>query len=510
MAGCSWEYAGVHLSIDNYVIPIEKLSPTPSNVDGLDAETEFELRYLGCELIQDAGILLKLPQVAMATAQVLYQRYFYSKSFVRYVYEASLSFNKREFLALLDGAYANLKNHIIKAERRVLKELGFCVHGKHPHKLIIMYLKSLSFQENKKFVQTSWNCMNDVLRTDVFVRHTPEAVACACIFLAARRLEIPLPRHPPWWEMFNVDEESVHEIALCLQRLYAREKPNVSVLESRLAELRKKQAEEKEAAAAAAARDAAAAAVVIGKNVTLLSSSNSSLVTNEEHALPDGVKMRGQLSEVSCAKVIRKIESAQEPTKPMSAEENGVCFAVAKDSKGSVYRTLEKRRPNAYSEIESKSSKTHKAHNRSRSPISRSTNSKSRKHRYSSASASYSSGSDESVSPVPATFLRKGPLSHSRRRDRHKKRSRSPYNDGKYRRRHRSRSVSSYSSTSSRSDRSPSKPSSRIKTSPHRNPRADPDKRSSKSTSSKYLNGQSSSKRVTDPSSSCNSKNRGR
>lgn len=82
-----WEYAGVYLSIDNYTIPPERLSPTPSSIDGLDPETEFCLRYLGSEFIQEAGILLKLPQVAMATAQVLYQRYFFSKSFVRYVYE---------------------------------------------------------------------------------------------------------------------------------------------------------------------------------------------------------------------------------------------------------------------------------------------------------------------------------------------------------------------------------------------------------------------------------------
>ena len=36
---------------------------------------------------------------------------------------------------VLDQDYVNLKNQIIKAERRVLKELGFCVHVKHPHKV---------------------------------------------------------------------------------------------------------------------------------------------------------------------------------------------------------------------------------------------------------------------------------------------------------------------------------------------------------------------------------------
>jgi hypothetical protein len=36
---------------------------------------------------------------------------------------------------VLDTIYTSLKTQVIKAERRVLKELGFCVHVKHPHKV---------------------------------------------------------------------------------------------------------------------------------------------------------------------------------------------------------------------------------------------------------------------------------------------------------------------------------------------------------------------------------------
>lgn len=32
--------------------------------------------------------------------------------------------------------------------------------------------------------------MNDCLRTNVFVRFQPETIACACIFLAARALQV--------------------------------------------------------------------------------------------------------------------------------------------------------------------------------------------------------------------------------------------------------------------------------------------------------------------------------
>ena len=56
------EYSKVLLTLDNVLIPSEKLSSTPSIIDGLDIDTETDLRILGCELIQTSGILLRLPQ----------------------------------------------------------------------------------------------------------------------------------------------------------------------------------------------------------------------------------------------------------------------------------------------------------------------------------------------------------------------------------------------------------------------------------------------------------------
>jgi hypothetical protein len=36
---------------------------------------------------------------------------------------------------VLDQNYIALETQVIKAERRVLKELGFCVHVEYPHKV---------------------------------------------------------------------------------------------------------------------------------------------------------------------------------------------------------------------------------------------------------------------------------------------------------------------------------------------------------------------------------------
>ena len=66
----AWDFSGVCLTLDNILLPEDKLSPTPSMQDGLASEIEQDLRILGCEYIQTAGILLKLPQVRIFSASL--------------------------------------------------------------------------------------------------------------------------------------------------------------------------------------------------------------------------------------------------------------------------------------------------------------------------------------------------------------------------------------------------------------------------------------------------------
>lgn len=263
-------YGKIILTLENCLLLPEKLEKTPSEQDGLDKETEFDLRILGCELIQTAGILLKLPQVAMATGQVLFQRFFYSKSFVRHSMESTAMSciclaskieeaprrirdvinvfhhikqvrSQKEINSLiLDQNYIALKTQVIKAERRVLKELGFCVHVKHPHKLIVMYLQVLGYEKDQKLMQMAWNFMNDSLRTDAFVRYHPEAIACACIYLTARKLNIPLPNNPTWYGSFKVAEDDIIDVCYRMLALYKRPKPNVEKLEDAVEQLKAK------------------------------------------------------------------------------------------------------------------------------------------------------------------------------------------------------------------------------------------------------------------------------
>lgn len=85
-------------------------------------------------------------------------------------------------------------------------------HISHTHtQLIITYLQILGLEKNAILGQKAWwvssldtkdmyntfdrcwfprNFMNDSLRTNVFVRYSPETIACACISLAARQLQV--------------------------------------------------------------------------------------------------------------------------------------------------------------------------------------------------------------------------------------------------------------------------------------------------------------------------------
>jgi len=64
--------------------------------------------------------------------------------------------------------------------------------------------------------------MNDSFRTTIFCEYQPETIACACIFLAARMLKIPLPSQPiHWYELFDAQTEDVEKIALRILELYS-------------------------------------------------------------------------------------------------------------------------------------------------------------------------------------------------------------------------------------------------------------------------------------------------
>ena len=80
--------------------------------------------------------------------------------------------------------------------------------------------------------------MNDALRTDVFVRHTPETIACACIWLSGRQLKICLPDNPPWYSIFGITLQDIEDISSAILKLYTRRKVSTNNIRNTVIRLR--------------------------------------------------------------------------------------------------------------------------------------------------------------------------------------------------------------------------------------------------------------------------------
>ncbi|EGZ05102.1 hypothetical protein PHYSODRAFT_320213 [Phytophthora sojae] len=241
------------------VLPASVLARSPSRADGVSAETERLHRAFGCELIQEAGVLLRLPQVALATAQTLLQRFYYRKSLRQFdafrvavsclflaakveekpkrirdvlsVFYAMLRRRKwrrttvAQQLVDLEGAtFAQWRMWLIMVERQVLIDLGFSVYNvaQHPHKFVLYYVKVLD--GSPQLAQQAWGYINDSLRADLCVRYSAQVIACAAIFLASRFQRVALPERPPWYQLFDVDQAQLYAVSVAIMELYKQPK----------------------------------------------------------------------------------------------------------------------------------------------------------------------------------------------------------------------------------------------------------------------------------------------
>eukprot|EP00850_Spirogloea_muscicola_P009143 SM000050S17068 [mRNA] locus=s50:757989:760403:- [translate_table: standard] len=268
----------IYTAIDTFYLTAERLRSSPSRRDGIGEEAEAQLRLYGCDIMQEAGILLRLypppvdrcpspallpyldlgctlrPQAVMATGQVLFHRFYCKKSFKRFnvkrvaasciwlaakleesprrirdvvnvFYRVDLRRHNLPLVLLepLSKQYDEMKTDLIRTERHLLKEMGFVCHVEHPHKYIFNYLNQLGVADELK--QDAWSLANDSLRTTLCVRVKSEVIACGIIHAAARRKGIPLPENPPWWLAFDAAKEGIDEVCASLADLYARPKP---------------------------------------------------------------------------------------------------------------------------------------------------------------------------------------------------------------------------------------------------------------------------------------------
>lgn len=234
-----------------------------------------DLRIFACDIIQKAGILLKLPQTAITTAQMLLQRVYHTSEYtfdkyplditsmaalflgakieeyprkaldVIYVFTLVLSDKlKRKIIFTYkdEKVHEKIREELITAERRLLKNLGFNLLSSYPHKMILILHSAIvnvldpennvwKMKDNEHLLQIAWNYCNDSMKTDVFIKYNEKSVACACIQMACFDTQTFFPKSSDgreWYRLFVKDDSEVIAATKIIQNLYHRQEPDTN------------------------------------------------------------------------------------------------------------------------------------------------------------------------------------------------------------------------------------------------------------------------------------------
>jgi hypothetical protein len=242
-------------------------------LDGNDHEEDC--RLFACDLIQNAGILLRLPQVALTTAQMLLQRVYHAPdyTFDKYCLDitsmaalflgAKIEEYPRNVRSVIDvfthviakklnrnivlsySQHEKVREELITAERRLLKTLGFNLLSDYPHKIVVNYYHAIAHaldpegnlwneRDKLRLIQIAWNYCNDSLRLDIFIKYSKVVVACACIQMACEDTGMLLPKSTEglnWFNLFVSNEHEVLEAIRIIKKLYHRKQVDPSGME---------------------------------------------------------------------------------------------------------------------------------------------------------------------------------------------------------------------------------------------------------------------------------------
>ncbi|KAJ1951520.1 hypothetical protein EC988_004022 [Linderina pennispora] len=249
------------LSLKNPLLTPSQILQSPSQERGMTRELESDMRAYGCHLIESSGIVLRVPQVVMASAQIMFQRFYYLASFTEFSLRSTVlgalflackveenPQTVRNIINVVDiiikrdrgypeivtdgydSEYYDLKNEMIIGEMQVLRMLGFNVQVELPYGLLVNYMQSLDLSSHPRVPQLAWNYLNDLLRTPIYVCFQPDTIACGAIYMAAYECNLQLPMSPPWWIIFDANGEDVVQVAKAIKALYQRSLPRVMPL----------------------------------------------------------------------------------------------------------------------------------------------------------------------------------------------------------------------------------------------------------------------------------------
>lgn len=219
----------------------------------LDTKTHFRV----CRFIMETGVKLEMCSVPVATACVLYHHFFERVSMCAYepylvamscVYLAGkveeqhirtrdiINVSHRYFntgsAPLECDKFWDLRDSVVQCELLILRQLNFHVSFEHPHKYLLHYLLSVKSLVNRHawsrtpVAETSWALLRDCYHGAMCIRHTPQHIAIATLYLALNSYGVELPvGEKEWWQVLceDVTKADIDAVIFDLLQLYDME-----------------------------------------------------------------------------------------------------------------------------------------------------------------------------------------------------------------------------------------------------------------------------------------------
>jgi len=249
----------------NFHLPAEQALRTPSAKDGVPITIERNNLCYAVDAMRHCARLMELEATVFTRAAILFHRFYCKRSVqnhdvrnmvapalvlackledarpaavgrdIRILMRMAVTVAHHVFQlmdgnpepALLeytpgDGEYARALELLMERERELLATLGFIFHVEHPQRFLLFFAKALELDE--AVAQSAWGFLLDSLRLSLHCYHPGNVVTSACIYLAFRTLQRPMPRSvPPWWELFDTSTDELFTVVRALMALRAGE-----------------------------------------------------------------------------------------------------------------------------------------------------------------------------------------------------------------------------------------------------------------------------------------------
>lgn len=245
------------LAESQWLFSDEELLRTPSILDGLPPEKERDNRAKGVNFILQVGIMLKLPQITLATASVFLHRFYMRHSMEDGVDRKGLHYypiaatclflatkveeNCRKMRELViacvrvaqkepnklvdeqDREYWRWRDNILHNEDLLLEAICFDLSLEPPYRILFDLLLQFGQENNKPLRNAAWAFVNDSYLTVLCLQFPSRTIAASALYAAARHCDASFQDDEygrPWWEVAGVELGDVRRACNILAEVY--------------------------------------------------------------------------------------------------------------------------------------------------------------------------------------------------------------------------------------------------------------------------------------------------